>query len=105
MTITIKDKSDLVVPPSVRRQAGLKPGDRVEFRVSGSVINIVPKFPAPDYDHTPEQRKILDAQLAEALADIRAGRTAGPFNSATEMIAHMKGELKRRAAAKKTKRS
>jgi hypothetical protein len=39
---------------------------------------------------TSEQRRIIDARLAEGLADIKAGRTFGPFSSADEMIAHMK---------------
>ena len=33
----------LVVPDAVRRKAGLRSGDRIEFKVSGRVINIVPK--------------------------------------------------------------
>jgi hypothetical protein len=36
----------LVVPPSVRRQAGLKSGQEIEFKVVGSVISIRPKPPA-----------------------------------------------------------
>src|SRR5436309_1488052 len=104
MTVTGKSKTNLVVPPSVRRQAGIKTGDRLEFKVSGGIINIIPKLSSADDEYTPGQRKILDAQLAEDLADIKAGRTAGPFNSADEMIAHMKSELKKRAG-KKIKRS
>ena len=45
MTITVKNKTSLVVPPSVRRRAGIKPGDRLEFKVSGGIINIIPKPP------------------------------------------------------------
>jgi len=65
--------------------------------VSGGVVTVLPKLPAADDEYTPEQRRAIDAQLAEGLADIKAGRTAGPFNTADEMIAHMKGELKKRA--------
>src|ERR1035437_6098580 len=99
MTVTVKNKIGLTVPEAVQRRAGIKVGDRLEFRVSGGIINIIPKLPAAD-EYTPTQRKILNAQLAEDLADIKAGRTAGPFNSADEMIAHMKSELKKRAAKK-----
>jgi len=34
MTVTVKNKTPLVVPVRVRRVAGSKTGDRVEFKVS-----------------------------------------------------------------------
>jgi bifunctional DNA-binding transcriptional regulator/antitoxin component of YhaV-PrlF toxin-antitoxin module len=107
MTVTVKNKSKipLVVPPSVRRRAGHRNGQDLEFRVSGGVITILPKLPAADDEYTPAQRGIIDARLAEGLADIKAGRTFGPFNSAGEMIAHMKTQLKKRVAAPKANRS
>ncbi len=40
MTVTLRDKTPWIVPPSIIRKAGLKPGDRVEFRVSDGVITI-----------------------------------------------------------------
>ena len=101
MTVTVKNKTSLLVPPSVQRRAGIKNGDRLEFKVSGGVIMIVPKLPTADDEYTPEQRRIIDAQLDEA----EKGPFHGPFNTADEMIAHMKSELKKRAARKKTKRS
>lgn len=107
MTVIVKNqtKTPLVVPSSVRRQAGHKNGQDLEFRVSGGVITILPKLPTADDEYTPEQRRIIDARLAEGLADIKAGRTFGPFNSADEMIAHMKAQLKKRVTAPKAKRS
>jgi len=81
MTVTVKNKTKdpLVVPPVVRRKAGLKDGQEIEFQVSGGMINIVPKLPNADDEYTPEQRRIVDAQLTEGLADIKAGRVNGPF--------------------------
>src|ERR1019366_4044176 len=107
MTVIVKNqtKTPLEVPSSVRRQAGHKNGQDLEFRVSGGVITILPKLPTADDEYTPEQRRIIDARLAEGLADIKAGRTFGPFNSADEMIAHMKVQLKKRVTAPKAKRS
>ena len=107
MTIAVKNnnKVPLVVPPAIRRQARFKSGQELEFRASGGVITILPKLPNADDEYTPEQRRVVDAQLAEGLADIKAGRTAGPFNTAEEMIAHMKTQLKKKAAAAKTKRA
>ena len=57
------------------------------------------QFPNADDEYTPERRRIIDARLAEALADIKASRTFGPFNTAREMIVHMKADLKNQAAA------
>ncbi len=40
----------IVVPEAVRRKAGLRRGEQVEFRVSGRAITIVPKeTPRDDY--------------------------------------------------------
>ncbi len=49
MTVIVKNSTaDLVVPSSIRRRAGLKAGDQVEFKVSGGIINIIPKLPDAD---------------------------------------------------------
>jgi len=90
MTVTVKNKRPLVVPPSVQRRAGLSGGGQLEFRA-----------PAADDEYTPKQRRIIDAQLDKAAK----GPFHGPFDTADEMIAHIKGQLKKRAAAKKQKRA
>jgi bifunctional DNA-binding transcriptional regulator/antitoxin component of YhaV-PrlF toxin-antitoxin module len=105
MTVTVKGKEPLVVPQAVRRQAGFKGGQKLEFKVSGGVITIFPKLPAADDEYTPAQRRAIDARLAEGLADIKAGRTFGPFNSAGEMVAHMEARVAKKATAKRAKRS
>jgi bifunctional DNA-binding transcriptional regulator/antitoxin component of YhaV-PrlF toxin-antitoxin module len=33
MTVTVKNKDHLVVPPSVQRKAGIRAGDRLELKV------------------------------------------------------------------------
>ena len=58
MTRIVREKADLVVPPSVRRMAGIKAGDRLEFKTV---------------------RGMIDAQLAESLEDVKQGRVYGPF--------------------------
>jgi bifunctional DNA-binding transcriptional regulator/antitoxin component of YhaV-PrlF toxin-antitoxin module len=90
-----------VVPTSVRRQARFKSGQELEFRASGGVITILPKPPTEDDEYTPEQRRIIDAQLDDA----ERGPFHGPFKTADQMITHIRGELKKRGAAKKLKRS
>jgi hypothetical protein len=89
------------VPPAIQRKAGLTGGKQVEFRASGGVITITRKMPAADDEYTAEQRRIIDAELEEAAK----GPFHGPFDTADEMIAHIKGHLEKRAAAKKPKRS
>ena len=69
------------------------------------VITILPKLPSADDEDTPEQRRVIDARLADGLADIKAGRVYGPFDTADQMIAHMKVQLKKRATFKKAKAS
>jgi hypothetical protein len=46
----------------------------------------------------------VDAQLAEAEEDIKAGRTIGPFNTAAEVIASIKTGLGKGTPARKLKR-
>ena len=72
--------------------------------MSGGVITYLPKLPAADDEYTPEQRRIIDAQLAEGLADIEAGHT-WPLQRRREMIAHMEARATKAASAKKPKRS
>ena len=105
MSVAVKNnnKAPLVVPPSVRRQARFKSGQELEFRASGGVITIVPKLPSAD-EYTPEQRKVVDAQLAEGLADIKAGRVHGPFSTHKEFIASLHKEA-RKLSRQKPKRS
>ena len=85
------------IPTSGRRQAGLSV-------ITPKLVMDRSKFPTADDEYTPAQRRAIDARLAKADKDIEQGRTTGPFNTADEMIAHMKGELKKRAARKKPKR-
>jgi len=96
MTVTVKDSTtDLVVPKSVRRRAGIKPGDRPEFKVSGGIINIIPKLPPVD-DYTPEQRRVIDAQLQEAAK----GPYHGPFETAGAAVRFLRQEIRKRKSSK-----
>jgi hypothetical protein len=88
----------------VRRQGGLKSGQKIEFKVSGGVISIYPKLPTADDEYSPEQRRIVDAELAEGLAEIGAGQVLGPFASHEEFIASLHAEAKK-LNRKKSKRS
>jgi len=101
MTVAIKNnhKTPLVVPASVRRMAGFKSGQEIEFKASGGVITIVPKMPKADDEYTPAQRRVIDAKLDTA----EKGPFHGPFKNADAMRAYVNSELKKRGAIKKTK--
>lgn len=63
MTVTLKNKMPIVVPDAVRRKAGLRSGDQIEFKVSGRVIKIVPKVSsAEDYTTQAVAEIIEDAK-------------------------------------------
>ena len=66
MTITLKSKSDLVVPSSVQRRAGIKEGDRLQFKVSSRTITIT-AIPEPTYKPTKAELAAIrkgEAQIA-----------------------------------------
>lgn len=97
MTIAVRNDNTtpLVVPRAVRRKAGFKSGQELEIRASGGVITILPKLPNADDEYTPQQRRAIDARLKTALAEVKQGKTAGPFNTPDEMIGSLKRELRR----------
>jgi len=91
MTVLVKPKSDLVVPKSVRRKAGLRAGDRVEFAVSGRVIHIIPKLPYADDTFTDEE----SALIVKARREMRAGKSVS-----LEQVEH---ELARKSTSRRRK--
>jgi len=100
VTITVKNKVGLVVPPSVRRQAGIKAGDRLEFKASPGVITIVSKSASAEDDYTQEQRQVIDKELAKGFEDVKRGWVHGPF-TAPEAGRLIRAQI--RSRAKKTK--
>jgi bifunctional DNA-binding transcriptional regulator/antitoxin component of YhaV-PrlF toxin-antitoxin module len=97
MTVAVKNnnKVPLVVPPAVRRKAGFKSGEEIEFRASGGVITIIPRVPTAHDEYTPAQRRAIDVRLAKADLDIREGRVYGPFDTADEMAKSIEANLKK----------
>lgn len=102
--VKIQRKGQVPIPTRLRAQVGLQDGDFVEASVHQGEIVLTPKA-VIDRGYTPAQRRAIDARLAEGLADIDAGRTFGPFNSADEIIAHMEARAPERPSAKRPKRS
>ena len=109
--IKIHRKGQMTLPSRLRSAIGLSEGDLVEATVLRGKIVITPKvlidrsgFPNADDEYTPTQRRIIDAQLAKADADIKAGRVSRTFETAGEFIADLH-KANAKLSAKKTKRS
>jgi hypothetical protein len=60
-----------------------------------------PQFPNADKEYTPAQRRIIDARVAKADADIKAGRVSPVFNTAEELIAHLHKAAKKTSSRRK----
>jgi len=56
MTVTVKNKTPLVVPDQIRRRAGFKSGDELEFKVSAGGVTIHPKPAVARDDYTLAER-------------------------------------------------
>jgi len=94
MTITLTKELQSILPPSVRRKAGFRAGDQVEIKASGGIVHIIPKLRTADDEYTPEQRRVIDAQITEGLDDLRKGRVSPRFDTVDEMLASLKSGKK-----------
>jgi len=78
---------------SVRRRVSIKVGDVLEAKAERGKVTFTPKA-------------VVDRAIAEALEDIRKGRVCGPFETAEEMLASLKGRSKKQTTkVKKTAHS
>ena|ERR1700722_10631038 len=89
MTVTLKPNAEITVPRSILRKAGIKPGDRVEFSVSGRVINIVPKLSA---DALQDEEEIRDPKIREHIRKSNADYLAGRSRPAHEFLSELRAE-------------
>ena len=106
----IQNKGQVTIPTAVRRQAGLVKGDLVNFAFQRGKIVMTPKLvidrsksPAADGEYAPAQRRVIDARLAKADADIKAGRVSKTFSDHSEFIGALHAEAAK-LSARKTKR-
>ncbi len=88
MTVTLKPKSEIIVPKSIRRKAGIKPGDKVEFSVSGRVISIIPKLTPEELE---DQREMRDPKVREHIRKSNADYLAGRSRPASEFLSELPG--------------
>jgi AbrB family looped-hinge helix DNA binding protein len=89
MTVTLKPKTEITVPRSIRRKAGIKPGDQVEFSVSGRVIDITPK---PSPDELQDERKIRDPKIRKHIRKSNADYLTGRSRPAQDFLSDLRAE-------------
>ena len=80
--VAIKNKYQIVIPAKLRKAAGLNVGDFLEADFENEKLTFVPQT-------------ILDREIAEGLADFRAGRTSGPFETHEALMKHLKGAVRK----------
>ena len=93
MTVTIKEESQMVVPPSLQSQAGFKLGDQVQFKASRGIITIIPK----SAEETPFM-KALRACHEDAKKNGTDNMTMKQINA--EIAAYRKEKREKAAATK-----
>ena len=97
MTLVVTSNTEIVVPKSVRRKAGIRTGDKVRFAVSGRVISIVPT----DDEYTPAERRAINRGIAASEKDYKEGEAYGPFKTQEEFLASLHAEAAKLRGKKK----
>jgi bifunctional DNA-binding transcriptional regulator/antitoxin component of YhaV-PrlF toxin-antitoxin module len=96
-TITrVGPKHQITIPNTVFRDAGLEVGDYLEVRIKEGLVTMAPKkLISKDqaWFYTPEWQ----AKEREADEDIAKGNLDGPFDSAKELVAYLRGLKKKRS--------
>lgn len=69
----------VAIPKKIHDQLRLHPGDYLEIEVHRGKLILTPKT-------------LIDKRLEGGLEDVRKGRVHGPFDSAQEMMASLRGK-------------
>jgi bifunctional DNA-binding transcriptional regulator/antitoxin component of YhaV-PrlF toxin-antitoxin module len=109
--VTVKNKFQVVIPNKLRQRMKIKVGDFMEAKVEHGSVVFTPKKVVDDYsdmpnaddEYTPAQRRAIDKDLAKALADVKAGRVYGPFDTHDKMVKFLHEKAKRPYKTKKQK--
>jgi bifunctional DNA-binding transcriptional regulator/antitoxin component of YhaV-PrlF toxin-antitoxin module len=89
LTVTLKTKTEITVPKNILRKAGIKAGDRVEFSVSGRVINITPKLSPGELQ---DEREIGDPKVRKHIRNSMADYLAGRSRPAKDFLSELRAE-------------
>ena len=71
--VKIGASRQVIIPKKIHDRLGLEPGDYLEVELQEDKVVLTPKA-------------LVEKRLAEALEDVKHGRTHGPFRSAKEML-------------------
>ncbi|TSC62346.1 MAG: hypothetical protein G01um1014106_639 [Parcubacteria group bacterium Gr01-1014_106] len=83
-------RRQVVIPKQIWDELGLETGDYVEVqRIKGTVVIKPKKLVDAEDVLTSAQKAVIDAGLAEAEEDIKAGRVSGPFKTVEELKQHL----------------
>jgi bifunctional DNA-binding transcriptional regulator/antitoxin component of YhaV-PrlF toxin-antitoxin module len=93
MTVTLRNKKPIIVPDAIRRKAGLRSGDQIEFKVSGRVINITPKL-SPD--ELQDERELRDPKIRAAIRKSYEEFLTGKSRPIDELFAERAARTTRR---------
>jgi AbrB family looped-hinge helix DNA binding protein len=89
-TVKLGASRQIVIPKQIHDALGLEAGDFLEIEIyEGGKLLVTPKDLV---DRHPE----IDKRLAEAEADIKAGRVKGPFTTADAAIQALRGKSKKK---------
>ena len=100
--VKVQHKGQVTIPTRLRSQAGISKGDVVEASFHQGKIILTPKivmdrskFPTAADEYTPEQRRVIDARLAESTENIKKGRLYGLFETHEEMMQFLRSHTKK----------
>jgi AbrB family looped-hinge helix DNA binding protein len=109
--VKVHRKGQMTLPTKLRSLAGIDEGDLLQATFERGRIVITPalvidrsKFPTADDEYTTRQRRIIDADLAKGLTDVKAGRVSKAFTSAEDFVADLHRAIKKPTSRSKTKR-
>ena len=106
--VRVQKRGQITIPGWMREGLGVGAGDYLHVVRRGNRIILEPAPPETEYaadELTAEQRRALDARLEEGLADVKAGRVHGPFDSAREASEYIEKLVRERTAAHKSSRA
>ena len=108
--VKVQHKGQMTIPSDVRSLVGLADGDLVDVKAAHGRIIITPqlvidrsKFPTADDEYTPAQRRVIDREIAKGLADVKAGRLHGPFETHEDMLKFLHAEVRKARQKPKAK--
>ena len=86
--VKIQRRGQVTIPTRLRAQLGLTDGDVVEARAHRGRIVLTPK-PLATREYTSDQPRVIDARLAKAEADVKAGRVSKAYSNHSEFTADL----------------